>query len=142
MVKRKSQRQLSLFQGVVDPVGDGVPPISDERPEVLASKTYRLKVPVNGETLHLYVTISDRDGRPFEFFLNCSNMALTEYLAAVSVLASRMLRNGFSAEAVASDLVAIESPFTGHMRKGGYCPSLSALIARTLVAHVNGTAVP
>lgn len=59
----------------------------------------------------------------------------SEYLAAVSVLASRMLRNGFSAEAMASDFVTVESPFTGHMR-GGYCPSLSALIARTLLAHV------
>jgi hypothetical protein len=142
VVKRKSNRQLSLFQGMVEKVADGVPPVSDERPEVLASRTYRLKVPVNGEMLQLYMTISDRDGRPFEFFLNCSNMALSEYLAAVSVLASRMLRNGFSAEAVASDLVAVESPFTGHMRKGGYCPSLSALIARTLLAHANGTALP
>jgi len=141
-VKQKSNRQLSLFQGVVDEVADGEPPVSDERPAVLASKTYRLKAPVNGETLHLYMTISDREGRPFEFFLNCSNMELSEYLAAVSVLASRMLRNGFSAEAVASDLIAIESPFTGHLRKGGYCPSLSALIARTLLAHVSGTALP
>jgi hypothetical protein len=60
---------------------------------------------------------------------------LSEHLAAVSALGSRMLRNGFPVEVVAQDLLDIASPHTGHMRRGGYCQSLSALIGRTLLAH-------
>ena len=108
----------------------------DERPDVLISKTYRLTVPYDTETLEVYLTISDRDGRPFEFFLNCTNVELSEYLAAVSLLGSRMLRNGFPAEQIAEDLTGIASPHTGHMRRGGYCASLSALIGQTLLTHL------
>ena len=139
---RKTNPQLPLFSGVADKRDEGVPPLTDERPEVLPSRTYELRMPVHGENVRLYLTISDREGRPFEFFLNCSSPELNEFLAAVSVLGSRMLRNGFPVEIVADDLSQIASPFTGHMRKGGYCSSLSALIARTLLAHVKGEAPP
>ncbi len=138
----RTSPQIPLFRGVIEPVRDGVPPMVDERPEVLHSRTYRLKVPYDTDVLNLYMTISDRDGRPFEFFLNCSNMELSEYLAAVSLLGSRMLRNGFPVELVAEDLMGIASPYTGHMRRGGYCQSLSALIGRTLLAHANGSPIP
>lgn len=138
----RASSQIPLFRGVVEPVRDGVPPMVDERPEVLHSRTYRLKVPYDTDVLNVYLTISDRDGRPFEFFLNCSNMELSEYLAAVCLLGSRMLRNGFPVELVAEDLMGIASPYTGHMRRGGYCLSLSALIGRTLLAHANGSPVP
>ena len=133
--------QYELFIGHGD-APEGQPPMVDERPDVLQSRTYRLRVPMNGDTVELYFTISDRGGRPFEFFLNCSDGQLSEYLTAVSLLGTRMLRNGFPVEMVVEDLESIQSPFTGHMRRGGYCPSLSALIARTLLAHANGTQTP
>lgn len=132
----KLDNQFELFRGFGTAV-EGQPPMVDERPDVLQSRTYKLRVPINGDMVDLYLTVSDRDGRPFEFFLNCSDGQLTEYLSAVSLLGSRMLRNGFPVEMVVEDLESIQSPFTGHMRRGGYCPSLSALIARTLLAHAN-----
>jgi len=132
--------QISLFRGVVDVREDGRPPVSDERPPVLESRTYKLTVPFDSETLNVYVTISDKDGLPYEFFINCTNVELSEQLAAVSAMGSRMLRNGFPVELVAQDLLDIASPHTGHMRRGGYCPSLSALIGRTLLAHAEGQA--
>lgn len=137
-----SERQLNLFQGPPERIDDGRPPVSDERPETLPSRTYKLKLPFETDILTLYLTITDLDGRPYEFFLNCSHAQITEYLTAVSVLGSRMLRNGFPVELVAEDLNTIASPFTGHLRRGGYCPSLSALIARTLLAHVHGHLPP
>ena len=105
---------------------------------MLHSRTYRLKVPFDTETINIYITVSDKEGRPYEFFINCSNVELSENLTAVSALGSRMLRNGFPVELVARDLMEIASPHTGHMRRGGYCPSLSALIGRTLIAHAEG----
>lgn len=129
------KHQISLFRGVIEAHEDGRPPVSDERPEVLDSRTYKLRVPFDTETLNIYVTVGDKDGLPYEFFINCANVELSEHLTAVSALGSRMLRNGFPVEIVARDLLEIASPHTGHMRKGGYCPSLSALIGRTLLAH-------
>ena len=130
--------QIPLFRGVVETHEDGRPPVSDERPEVLASRTYKLRVPFDVDTLNIYVTISDKDGLPYEFFINCTNVEVSEHLAAVSALGSRMLRNGFPVELVAQDLLDIASPHTGHMRRGGYCQSLSALIGSTLLAHAQG----
>jgi hypothetical protein len=93
-------------------------------------------VPFDTETLNIYITISDKDAVPYEFFINCANVELSEHLTAVSALGSRMLRNGFPVELVARDLMDIASPHTGHMRPDGYCQSLSALIGRTLLRHV------
>ena len=130
--------QIPLFRGVIETHEDGRPPISDERPTALQSRTYKLRVPFDADTLNIYVTISDKDGAPYEFFINCTNVELSEHLAAVSALGSRMLRNGFPVELVARDLMEIASPHTGHMRRGGYCQSLSALIGQTLLAHAAG----
>ena len=129
--------QIPLFHGVIERSEDGRPPVADERPAVLPSHTYKLQVPLGTATLNVFLTVSDKDGRPYEFFMNCTNVEVSEHLAAVSALGSRMLRNGFPVELVAKDLMEIASPHTGHMRRGGYCQSLSALIGRTLIAHAN-----
>ena len=129
--------QIPLFRGVVEPVEDWRPPMVDQRPTILPSATQRLKMPYQTGDLVIDVTISYHDGRPFEVFFNCPNLELYEYLAAVSLLASRMLRNGFPVEDVARDLKDIASPHTGHMRKEGYCPSLAALIGETLLAYTD-----
>jgi hypothetical protein len=134
----RPKSQLPLFRGVIEAHEDGRPPVSDERPTALHSRTYKLRVPFDADTFDLYVTISDKDDLPYEFFINCSNVELSEHLAAVSALGSRMLRNGFPVEIVAQDLMDIASPHTGHMRRGGYCQSLSALIGQTLMAHAAG----
>ena len=96
-----------------------------------------MKLPYQTDDLDIDVTVSYQDGRPFEVFFNCPNLELYEYLAAVSLLASRMLRNGFPLQDVARDLMDIASPHTGHMRKGGYCPSLAALIGETLLSYAD-----
>lgn len=134
-IMSEQEPQIPLFRGVVERHEEGRAPVSDERPDVLESRTYKVRLPFDAETLNLYVTISDKDGLPYEFFINCTNVELSEHLAAVSALGSRMLRNGFPVEVVAQDLLDIASPHTGHMRRGGYCQSLSALIGRTLLAH-------
>jgi hypothetical protein len=136
-----SNEQIPLFRGTLPTVHDGAPPIVDERPDVLHSRTYRLRVPFGTSDVEVFVTVSDRDGRPFEFFLNCSNMELSEYLAVVSLLGSRMLRNGFPLEMVARELMDIASPHTAHMRREGYCQSLSWLIGRALMGHARESGI-
>ena len=135
------QAQMSLFRGVVEAVEDGRPPVADERPHRLPSMTQRLKMPYRTAELVIDVTISYRDERPFEVFFNCSHLEMYEYLASVSLLASRMLRNGFPIQDVAQDLMDIASPHTGHMRRGGWCPSLASLIGHTLQEHASPPAL-
>ena len=127
--------QMPLFRGVIEAVRDGRPPIVDERPGVLPSVTRRLELPYRTSQLSIDVTISYLDARPFEVFFNCAHLEMYEYLAAVSLLASRMLRNGFPVQDVARDLMDIASPHTGHMRRGGWCRSLAALIGQTLIEY-------
>ena len=131
------QAQMSLFRGVVEVVEDGRPPVADERPRRLPSMTRRLRMPYRTGELVIDVTISYRDERPFEVFFNCAHLEMYEYLAAVSLLASRMLRNGFPIQDVAQDLMDIASPHTGHMRRGGWCQSLASLIGHTLQEHAS-----
>ena len=100
-------------------------------------------MPYRTGELVIDVTISYRDERPFEVFFNCAHLEMYEYLAAVSLLASRMLRNGFPIQDVAQDLMDIASPHTGHMRRGGWCQSLASLIGHTLQEHASPpTTVP
>lgn len=129
--------QIPLFRGVVEVVEDGRPPVADERPHRLPSLTRRLRMPYRTGDVVIDVTISYRDERPFEVYFNCANLELYEYLAAVSLLASRMLRNGFPVQEVARDLMDIASPHTGHMRREGWCQSLAALIGSTLREHAS-----
>ena len=131
--------QISLFRGVVEAIEDGRPPINDQRPDRLPSVTRRLTMPYQTGELVIDITISYRDERPFEVFFNCAHLEMYEYLAAVSLLASRMLRNGFPVQDVAHDLMDIASPHTGHMRRDGWCRSLAALIGQTLLAHAAPT---
>lgn len=131
------QPQMSLFRGVVEAVEDGRPPVADERPHRLPSMTRHLRMPYRTGELVIDVTISYRDERPFEVFFNCAHLEMYEYLAAVSLLASRMLRNGFPIQDVAQDLMDIASPHTGHMRRGGWCQSLASLIGHTLQEHAS-----
>lgn len=140
MVPDVKLSQISLFEGTLPRVRDGAPPIVDERPDTLRSKTYRLTMPFDTSEVEIFVTVSDRDGRPFEFFLNSANMELGEYLTAVSLLGSRMLRNGFPLELVAKDLMDIASPHTAHMRREGLCQSLSWLVGRALLHHAESCA--
>lgn len=134
-VEMPSPPQMPLFRGVVEAVEDGRPPVADERPHRLPSVTRRLELPYGTSDLVIDVTISYRDERPFEVFFNCAHLEMYEYLAAVSLLASRMLRNGFPVQDVARDLMDIASPHTGHMRRDGWCPSVAALIGNMLLEH-------
>lgn len=107
-----------------------------ERPDSLPSMTYKRKVATaDGTELNVYITICNHDGRPFEVFLNCSNAQLMEYLSTLMIMISRLFRHGVPPATVAEDLQGIHSPFTGHMSRSGYCPSLAACIGRVIEQH-------
>ena len=107
----------------------------DSRPDVLTGQTYKRKITGVDGDINVYITICDRDERPYEMFLNASNARFVEQVSVIMILASRLLQCGLAAETIAEDLCDIHSPFTGHMTRGGYCPSLTAAIGEVLYQH-------
>jgi hypothetical protein len=106
------------------------------RPENLIGATYKIKAP-NGrnETINIYLTVNEHDGRPFEVFLNCSDSSINELLGVSMVLISRLLRLSVPLEQIASDLEQVASLNTGHFADKSWCPSLIARIGRVLKTH-------
>lgn len=106
---------------------------NSERPERLESMTYKAKIPDSqGRQLNVYVTISRLEGEPYEIFLNCGHQDVYEYMSLMTLLISRMFQAKLPIEAIIHDLKNTFSPVTGHMTRGGYCPSLAARIGLIL----------
>jgi len=107
-----------------------------ERPDQLASVTYKIDVTASdGENITVYLTIADHQGKPFELFINSKNAKLVEHLNVLTVFGSRLLRLDAPVDELVADLMEITSPFTGHMKRGGWCNSLYARIGEALQAH-------
>lgn len=107
-----------------------------QRPEVLTGATYKIRIDASNGKITCYITINnDEDGKPFEVFINSKNTELAEHLAALTVMLSRMLQNGIDVADIVNDLSEIASPYTGHLIKGGWCPSIYARIGKVLESH-------
>lgn len=113
-----------------------------ERPDTLTGTTHRIDATLpNGDEIRLYITINSIDTgtefKPWEVFCNCKDSAYWEHLVAVTLLVSKLLQLGNSAEDVAHTLMGIHSPRTGHLAKGkGWVPSLYARIGQVLLDEV------
>lgn len=104
-----------------------------DRPERLTSCTHKIKAVLpGGVEAKLYITVGERDGKPYEVFANTNNAQLWEHLAVVTLMISRLLQAGVTPERIAKDLKQIHSPITGHMARGGYAPSIYARIGAVL----------
>jgi len=107
-----------------------------ERPDVLVGVTQKIKAPnVTGQMINIYLTVNEKNGRPYEVFLNCSDHSIMELVSVSMVLISKMLRLGVSLDAMAEDLEQIYSANTAHMAGKTWCPSLMARIGRALKEH-------
>jgi hypothetical protein len=107
-----------------------------QRPDILEGYTYKIKAPnAGGQTINIYLTVNEQDGRPFEVFMNCSDNTVYELVSVSMVLVSRLLRLGVSLETIAEDLEQVTSALTAHMDGQQWCPSLIARIGRTLKGH-------
>ncbi len=115
---------------------------SFKRPEVLDSKTYKLKSPLTEAAL--YVTISDvtlnagtehETRRPFEIFINSKEVSNAQWVVAVTRLISAVWRKGGDAVFVVEELKSIYDPKGGYISKDGYVPSLVAEIGKIIERH-------
>lgn len=106
------------------------------RDEALEGKTYKLK-PFPDQPA-FYITINNKDGKPFEIFFNSKNMESYQWIVALSRMISAIWRKGGNNEFILEELRSIFDPRGGFWYKKNYEPSLVAAIGRVIEAHVNG----
>lgn len=105
-----------------------------ERPEALHGTTRKIVVETPDRAYRVYVTVNEQDGRPFEIFVRCDHPQLYEWITALTLLITRLLRQGDSLEAIAEELQTIHSGATSaHFLPGGeQCISMVARLGRVL----------
>jgi ribonucleoside-diphosphate reductase alpha chain len=107
-----------------------------ERPEELTGRTYKLKTPLSENAL--YITINDRDGSPFEIFINSKSMQHYQWIVALTRVMSAVFRHGGDSSFLIEELKSIQDPNAGYFKKGKYIPSLVAEIGDILEQHLIG----
>lgn len=108
-------------------------PNANKRPEVLAGCTYKIKWP-SWESA-IYITINEFRDKPYEVFISSKDARYQEWIIALSVLISIIVRKADDPMQILSELRQIQSThdsaFIGKKRYG----SLLAKIAEVLEAH-------
>ena len=104
------------------------------RPDIISGATYELVV---DDDISMFVTINSVDGKPFEVFVRDDNAALYEWIAALTILITRLLRAGQSLKDIGSELEEIHGPESRHMIPGTniQSPSFVARVGRILRIH-------
>jgi len=112
-------------------------PERPERPAALTGATYKVKTPLSEHAL--YITITDRDGRPFEMFINSKSMEHFQWIVALTRVVSAVFRHGGEVTFLVEELRSVFDPKGGYFKKGGrYMPSLVAEIGDVLETHLTG----
>lgn len=106
------------------------------RPAVLNGPTYRADIALP-EPVKFYLTINEHEGRPFEIFMRTDVPQLHEWVNALTLLVTRLLRAGFPLEEIAAELQQVHSGgITMHMVGNEQCPSIVARVGRKMAEHL------
>lgn len=106
----------------------------EQRDDVLSGPTYWVVTP----EIEIRVTINEKDGVPYEIFVQCNDPGVYQYLALATVFTTRLLRDGHPLEELAKEMQEIHCPITRHIIPGTReeSPSLIARIGRALQQHM------
>jgi len=131
--------QKIISMGVVTGEGEIIETVESsnikkkKRPEVLQGSSYKVKD--EGKDITVYVTINDKDGKPFELFLNSSHTESYEYIAVITRLVSAMFREGMCPEFIAKEFKKIWGA-AGYFSNGKFRSSLISHIGDAILDHV------
>lgn len=110
-------------------------PAAIPRPMQLSGETYKVKTPLYEHAL--YITVTNRDGRPFEMFVNSKSMEHFQWIVALTRVISAVFRHGGEVSFLVEELRSVFDPKGGYFKKGGgYTPSLVAEIGDVLAQHL------
>jgi len=104
-----------------------------ERPEILPSKTYKIKVPTSEHAV--YLTISDMTGedgeiRPWEIFLSSKNMESFMWITSLMRTISFVFRYApDKTRALLEELKTVADPKDGNYFRKGHCGCILSLVA-------------
>ena len=105
------------------------------RGESLDGKTYKIKSPLCEHAL--YVTINDKDGKPYEVFINSKDVAHFAWVTALTRTISAVFRSVPDPMFLVEELKGVYDPKGGYLKKGGvYVPSLVAEIGSVIEKHL------
>lgn len=109
-----------------------------ERPEALTGTTRKIVVETPERAYPVYVTVNRQDGRPFEVFVRTDHPQLYEWTTALTLIITRLLRQGDALEAIAEELQLVHSSAaTMHFLPGGeQCISMVARIGQVLAREM------
>ena len=108
---------------------------SDKRPPVLDSKTYYIPSwPDDG--CSRYVTIADKDGKPWEIFVSTKSPNANAETMALARIISALFRRSDDASFIADVLKEVHSPTGGSWLYGTYVTSLPAAYGLILETHI------
>lgn len=101
-----------------------------ERAAILEGKT--LKVTWPALTSSLYITVNFSEGQPFEIFFNSKDQKYMEWMTAITILLSWVLRQGMSLNSIAQEFKQVASVDGGAWVEGKFQPSLIAYLGKKL----------
>ena len=104
-----------------------------ERPKALGGQTYKLKWPLMQHSI--YMTVNDDEDGAFEVFFNTRDTRINEWLVALSVTLTAMMRQGHDIMFLLEDLEGINS-LTPAWLDGTQHKSLISYIANTIRSHI------
>lgn len=108
---------------------------TDKRAPVLDSKTYYIPSwPDDG--CSRYVTIADKDGKPWEIFVATKSPNANAETIALARIISALFRRTDDVSFIADVLKEVHSPTGGYWIYGNYVPSLPAAYGLVLDAHI------
>lgn len=113
-----------------------------ERPDVLQGHTYKVRWPhLNAP---VYVTINDYNGKPWEMFVASRSSKNLEWVTALMLMISAIMRRGGDISFVPNELMRIVSTHETAMIQGKFYGSLPALLGKILAEHMTakGMTVP
>lgn len=109
-------------------------PAKPPRPPELHGITYKVRWP--GLEQAFYVTINDKEGRPFEVFINSKSIKHQEWITALTRTISAVFRRGGDVGFLVEELGQIHSAVGGQWVNGKYVPSLVAMIGGVIEQHL------
>lgn len=103
----------------------------------LDGRTYSAALPFEPPRDVLYVTVNADDDGPFEIFVRIDDPELHEWMTAVTVLITRLLRAGQPLSVIGADLQEIFGLTTQHIIPGTrrMVPGIVARLGQILAIH-------
>jgi len=114
--------------------------VKEGRPEALPGLTYKIKWP--SWNASIFLTINHyTDNTPWEIFIQSKDARHQEWVTALTVMISALMRSGMDVQFIVKELQAIKSTHDGAFLEGKYYGSLLARIGEVLERHFQSEGV-